>query len=160
MSEHQSKVTSVAAYAVGALLWMVAAFLAAAISAFGKDGVGDTLTALLFPVLGLLFNVTGLIRPKRIQLDAKGLHYRPVWGRSRDVPWEAFAAWDVIVINAIGSGFVIYRQHGSKMGWRGLGFFIQPAALLRWISKTYSANSPAPDMKIFKGWVPEANPVG
>jgi hypothetical protein len=118
--------THLAIYAIAFVAWVICAFAVNATLAFDSFSFPDNMLAWV-PVSGILFNATGLIRPKRIELKRDELNYRPVWGRSRTVIRTDIVEFGVIYFRGR-SGFVTCKTGAHRMLSRrgpryGFGFF-------------------------------------
>ena len=126
----------------GALLfsWVFVAFLSTALIALEGATLGSFLIAV--PIIGILFSATGILRPKRIQLDRETLAYRPVLGRTLVLRRTDIASFDVFIVHHHGSGFLIckLRREALNGGRRhNLGFALVPDELVgtlrRWLGR-------------------------
>ncbi|WP_420477989.1 hypothetical protein [Brevundimonas sp. FT23028] len=114
-------------YAVNFVLSVIGAFLITIATAYENPGWMVSLPLLGLAVGSILFNATGFVRPKRIDLTSEGLRYRPVWGRTMAVRRMDIAAFDTFTIR-YGSGFVSLETRadpltGRRGSRKGLGFF-------------------------------------
>ena len=127
----------------GALLfsWIFVAFMSTALIALEGRTLGSVFIAV--PIIGILFSATGILRPKRIQLNEERLTYRPVWGRTLVLRRADIASFDIFLLHYPGSGFLICKMRPEvlKGGSRyNLGFVMMPDELVRtlrrWLGHT------------------------
>jgi len=79
-------------YALGALLCLIGSFVLTWLLASISLAIG-LLSSVGLALLGV-FNVIGLVRPKRICLGSDGLVFRPVLGRARRIPRSEILAFE------------------------------------------------------------------
>jgi len=79
-------------YALGAFLCLIGSFVLAWFLASTSLAIG-LLSSVGLGLVGV-FNVMGLVRPKRICLGSDGLVFRPVLGRARRIPRSEVLAFE------------------------------------------------------------------
>ncbi|MGA0544653.1 hypothetical protein ACO2Q1_05230 [Brevundimonas sp. VNH65] len=117
-------------YAVLAGFSLSGAFVSSAV--FGAGGGVFSLLLLGVAVVYGLFNVGGMLRPKRLLLSPEGMLYRPVVGRGRFVRWKDVRRVDYSVID-YAAGILTYRDEGGRL--RRLGFWLDVAAVAREVER-------------------------
>lgn len=127
----------------GALLfsWTFVALMSAALIVLDGWTLGSVLMTV--PIIGILFSATGILRPKRIQLNRETLTYRPLWGRTLVVRRSDIASFDVFVVHIPKSGFLICKMRPDALNGdrrHNLGFLLLPDDLVRtlrrWLGRT------------------------
>ena len=127
----------------GALLfsWTFVTLMSAALIVLDGWMPGSILIAV--PIIGILFSATGILRPKRIQLDRETLTYRPVWGRTLVIRKTVIVSFGVFVVHYHGSGFLVCNMQTEGLNWvrrENLGFLLMPDDLVRtlrrWLGRT------------------------
>ncbi|GLS00845.1 hypothetical protein GCM10007859_08540 [Brevundimonas denitrificans] len=133
--------TSKIVYGAWLFAWVFVAFLSTALIAL--DGTEPDTVFIAVPIIGILFSATGILRPKRIQLNREALAYRPVWGPRLVLRRTDIASFDVFVLHYSGSGFLICKMRPEVLkggGRYNLGFDMLPdelvKALRRWLGRT------------------------
>jgi hypothetical protein len=124
--------TSKIVYGAWLFAWVFVAFMSSALIALEGTTTGSALIAV--PVIGILFSATGILRPKRIQLDGEALGYRPVWGRTLILRRTDIASFDVFVLRDPAFGFLICKTRPEVLsggGRHNLGLAFLPGELLR-----------------------------
>ena len=123
--------TSKLVYATNGVVSVALGFLFAFL--LSADGTSGAVWILLLPLVGIAFNATGFVRPKRLEFSEAGLKYRPVWGPSVFLEWRDVDGFGVSVVTSLGSGFITWRSRRSGGTWwsrRGsLGLFLEPQPL-------------------------------
>lgn len=133
--------TSKVVYGAWLFAWVFVAFLSTALIAL--DGTASDTVFITVPIVGILFSATGILRPKRIQLNREALAYRPVWGAGLVLRRTDIASFDVFVLHYSGSGFLICKMRPEVLkggGWHNLGVDMLPDELVktlrRWLGRT------------------------
>ncbi|MDI1327762.1 MAG: hypothetical protein PSV23_13305 [Brevundimonas sp.] len=121
-------------YAALMVSWTVGAFILAAL--IGWEGWTPGSIVIAGPVIGILFSATGILRSKRIRLERETLTYRPVWGRTLVIRKSNIETFDVFVLTAAGSGFLICKERAEAFDARAgarhnLGFVLMPREVLK-----------------------------
>ena len=127
----EARETSKLVYATNGVVSVALGFLFAFL--LSADGTLRGVWILLLPLVGIAFNATGFVRPKRLEFSEVGLKYRPVWGASVFLKWREVDGFGVSVVTSFGSGFITWKSHRSGVPWwsrRGnLGSFLEPQLL-------------------------------
>ena len=133
--------TSKVVYGAWLFAWVFVAFLSTALIAL--DGTAPDTVFIAVPIVGILFSATGILRPKRIQLNREALAYRPVWGPGLVLRRTDIASFDVFVLHYSGSGFLICKMRPEVLkggGRHNLGVDMLPDELVktlrRWLGRT------------------------
>ena len=133
--------TSKVVYGAWLFAWVFVAFLSTALIAL--DGTASDTVFITVPIVGILFSATGILRPKRIQLNREALAYRPVWGPGLVLRRTDIASFDVFVLHYSGSGFLICKMRPEVLkggGRHNLGVDMLPDELVktlrRWLGRT------------------------
>ena len=133
--------TSKVVYGAWLFAWVFVAFMSTALIAL--EGRPVDFVVIAVPIVGILFSATGILRPKRIQLNREALAYRPVWGPGLVLRRTYIASFDVFVLHYSGSGFLICKMRPEVLkggGRYNLGLDMLPDELVktlrRWLVRT------------------------
>ncbi len=105
-----------------ALVLASAAFVAVSIWLLDKtDTPWMSWLGIVFFGAGGLAMLWAVIRPQRLELDARGLRFVGLFGRGFSVPWaeiETFGVWRVPT--APGARLVAFSRRSGHSGWEGV----------------------------------------